>query len=190
MSEENGWMDKETYHPERNLLIDAEREAARGFDKAMITLSAGALALSLTFVKNIAPSPSNHFLLFLAWAAFILSLLVILVSFLCSQAGMRRQRQIIDTDLMRVCRARDQKNCWHKTVIRLNLVSMVSFVVGVILLALFAGLNLPRKESHEQEHIAPAREGRQTVGGEGVFATGGARATCSICRAFSGKRGS
>ncbi|MCX5649250.1 MAG: hypothetical protein NTX40_09180 [Planctomycetota bacterium] len=147
MSEENGWMDKEAYHAERNVLIDAEREAARGFDKAMITLSAGALALSITFLKNIAPSPINEWLLFAAWAGFGSSLLFILTSFLCSQAGMRRQRKIIDADFMRVCRARDQKNIWQKAVIKLNLVSMVSFVVGVILLALFAGSNLPGKET-------------------------------------------
>jgi hypothetical protein len=147
MSEENGWMDGETYHAERHLLIDAEREAARSFDKAMITLSAGALALSITFVKNIAPNASKEWLLFAAWAAFALALVVILVSFVCSQAGMRRQRQIIDKDFTRACRASEQRNCWQKIVSGLNLTSIVIFVVGVILLALFAGSNLPGKEN-------------------------------------------
>ena len=145
MSEENGWMDKEAYNAERSVLIDAEREAARGFDKAMITLSAGALALSITFVKNIAPNPANEWLLFVAWAGFTSSLFFILASFLCSQAGMRRQREIIDADFNRDCKAREQKNCWQKAVIGLNTLSMISFVVGVILLALFAGSNLPGK---------------------------------------------
>jgi hypothetical protein len=44
---------------ERNLLIDAKRDAARSFDQTMITLSGGALALSLTFVEKLAAIPHN-----------------------------------------------------------------------------------------------------------------------------------
>ena len=45
---------QEDYHKERKVLIDGEWEAARSFDKAMLTLSAGALGLSITFIDKIA----------------------------------------------------------------------------------------------------------------------------------------
>jgi hypothetical protein len=39
------------YLDERKLLIESERAAAEGFDKTLLTLSAGAIALSVTFVE-------------------------------------------------------------------------------------------------------------------------------------------
>ena len=45
----------EVYLEERKLLVDAEREGARTFDKAILTLAAGALALSITFLEKVVP---------------------------------------------------------------------------------------------------------------------------------------
>ena len=41
----------------RVLLIDAKRDAARSFDQTVITLSAGALGISLTFAQQRATKP-------------------------------------------------------------------------------------------------------------------------------------
>ena len=87
-------MDEEANSKERYLLIDAEREAARSFDKTMTTLSAGALALSFGFVREMAGAAACKWLLYLAWAAFVLSLSSVLCSFLLSQHAMRCQRDI------------------------------------------------------------------------------------------------
>ena len=66
-----------TYLDERRLLIEAEQKGAQQFDKAILTLTAGALAISLTFIKNIAPHPKAWTIIFLAlaWFTFIVSLL-------------------------------------------------------------------------------------------------------------------
>ena len=40
------------YFDERKMLSDAERAAGEGFDKTLLTLSAGAIALSVTFVRG------------------------------------------------------------------------------------------------------------------------------------------
>lgn len=45
----------DVYLEERKLLIDAEREGARTLDKAILTLAAGALALSITFLEKVVP---------------------------------------------------------------------------------------------------------------------------------------
>jgi hypothetical protein len=40
------------------LLYDAHHDASRDYDQAILTLSAGTLALSVTFVHDITPSPA------------------------------------------------------------------------------------------------------------------------------------
>jgi hypothetical protein len=48
--------DRRTYQQyldERKLLIEGERAAGEGFDKTLLTLCAGAIALSVTFVEKV-----------------------------------------------------------------------------------------------------------------------------------------
>ena len=71
-----------TLYKERDNVVDSSREAASSFDKNMLTLSAGALALSITFIKVIPPLANNFPYLVTSWVFFSLSLLSTLVSFL------------------------------------------------------------------------------------------------------------
>ena len=90
--------ERKGYLEERTLLIDAEREASRNFDRYILTLSAGALALSLAFVRELAPTPHSGSTILLAgvWLAFGLALIITLLSFLVSQTALRRQRDLLD----------------------------------------------------------------------------------------------
>jgi len=132
----------------RNLLIDADRESARSFDKAMITLPAGALALTITFIKEISPFPTNTWLLYIVWGSFILSLLSILISFLTSQSAIKTDIEKLDDELRDIAdelrdNTNDKKNyadCWTNL---LNMFSIGSFIVGVSFLVVFAIINLP-----------------------------------------------
>jgi hypothetical protein len=81
---------------EREILIDELREASRNFDQNMLTLSAGALGLSITFVNLIAPKPQGTSCLIYAWCFFIGALLSTLISFLTSQSACRKQMMNID----------------------------------------------------------------------------------------------
>ena len=134
---------RQTYLEERKLLIDAEREAARSFDKAMITLSAGALGLSITFIRQLSPIlPQARLLLYVAWGSFIFALLVMLLSFLFSQSAMRKQRDILDQEYAETATTK-VKNNWATITNWLNRVSIGLFILGVIFLALFSIKNLP-----------------------------------------------
>jgi len=104
------------------------------------------LALSIAFIKDIAPHPTKALLLYFAWGAFSCSLFLILLSFLCSQSGMRRQCQILAESIQKGLDPRSLKNRWRKPVICLNWLSAVVFLVGVVLLAAFVGYNLAGKE--------------------------------------------
>src|SRR5687768_15761433 len=78
------------YLKERETLIEGERNAAENFDKAMLALSGGVFAVSLTFIQDIVPDPVATPLLLVSWLGFALSLLATLVSFLSSQDAWRR----------------------------------------------------------------------------------------------------
>ena len=158
---------------EREILIDELREASRSFDQNMLTLSAGALGLSITFVNLIAPNPQGTRYLIYAWYFFIGSLLSTLISFLTSQSACRKQminvdHMINDSKVELKCgwkyiipwwmkknkaKCKDcySKNCWSRVTLYLNILSITLFVLGVMSFAIFAGRSLANKENQKKE---------------------------------------
>src|SRR5262245_49255997 len=58
------------------------------YDRTMVTLAGGALAISITFLEKVAPHPvpkDTVWILWVSWGSFVVSLLAILVSMLTSQ---------------------------------------------------------------------------------------------------------
>jgi len=135
--------ERQEYTEERKLLINAELESAKSFDKAILTLSAGAIGLSITFIQQLAPTLQAEKLLCVAWSGFILALLSTLSSFLLSQSALRKQREILDKDYEGKQSTQELKN-WQATITNwLNWLSIIFFIVGVIHLALFSINNFP-----------------------------------------------
>lgn len=130
----------EVYLDERRTLIEAEQKGAQQFDKAILTLGAGALAISLTFIKNIAPNPQAWTIIWLAsaWIAFILSLLSTLCSFLTSQSACRKQIDILENDFLSSNDPKKSNNKFAVWTNRLNIFSIISFILGIIFLAVFS----------------------------------------------------
>lgn len=135
----------QAYLDERRILIDLEKESSRSFDKAMLTLSAGALGLSITFIRQISPSPLPGTFGFLkvAWICFALSILTTLISFLLSQSAIRKQREILDQDYQKGSNVKEQDNWLASATNALNWVSVLFFTVGIGLLSWFSIENLP-----------------------------------------------
>jgi len=135
--------ERQEYLEERKLLINAEVEGSKSFDKAILTLSASAIGLSITFIQQLTPTPQVEKLLYVAWSGFILALLSTLSSFLLSQSALRRQREIIDQYYENKKSAQKLKN-WQAIITNwLNWLSIVFFIVGVIHLVLFSINNFP-----------------------------------------------
>jgi hypothetical protein len=78
---------RDVHLEERAQLIDAARESARTFDKAVLTFGAALFGFSVAFLKDVAPHPAPGTLCWLggAWTLFSMGLLTILLSFLFSQ---------------------------------------------------------------------------------------------------------
>jgi len=136
------------YLEERKSLVDAKREGSRLFDKAILTLTAGAFGLSLTFIRQIVPSikPETMFILIFAWIGFCISLLSTLISFLTSQSACLRQIEILEAEYLDDLSNQDKKNNFENKASdrtgRLNVISISAFIIGVIFLVIFSIFNL------------------------------------------------
>ena len=138
------------YLAERKSLIEAEREGAQAFDRAILTLAAGAFGLSLAFLKQIAPdgvTPGTVPALVGAWICFCVSLLSTLISFLTSQAACARSIRIMEATYFSpkeppAVETGKQSNAAAAWTGRLNVTSIVAFMLGVVLLAAFSIQNI------------------------------------------------
>ena len=138
-------MDESQYVEFKKQAAEGLLSAANQFDKAILTLAAGALAISLTFVKDIAahPDPATVRLLGCAWSGFIGSILFTLLSFQASMFAFQRHDRIIDTICANPDIDRSQLgNPWSAVTIVLNALSLVAFVAGTLLLTFAVYSNL------------------------------------------------
>lgn len=136
------------YLEERKSLVGAKREGSRLFDRAILSLTAGAFGLSLTFIRQIVPSIKSGtvFILICAWSGFCISLISTLISFLTSQSACSKQIEILEGEYFDNHNSQDRKiNHRNKPAIwtkRLNILSIFTFIIGVIFLAIFSIVNL------------------------------------------------
>ena len=120
----------------RAVLVDAHRRSSEAYDKAVMTLSGGALAISLTFIHDVAPHPTHKGLLAWSWGLLALSLLLILVSFVASQYAILRR--IKEEDGLPVSRW----NLPSGATVALNFASGAAFIAGVACMVRFAWFNI------------------------------------------------
>ena len=127
----------------RDRLEQAYLDQAKAYDKAVMTLSAGTLAISLTFVKDVidTPRPGTVIFLALAWTALALSIVAILISMLTSQWALRKTIAQVDRGEEQQLRA--EPGGWRSRLTSaLNVSAAVGFVLGVVFLAWFAIANI------------------------------------------------
>ncbi|MBV8544036.1 MAG: hypothetical protein JO093_03515 [Acidobacteria bacterium] len=127
------------YLDERRLLIDGERAAGEGFDKILLTLCAGAIALSVTFVEKVGASGQCKPLLYTSWGVLAFGLLLNVRAFLLLQNSYDRLLDMNDEtyDSGRT----SLTNPFRTRVGDYNHYSFWCFVIGITLLLIFAGVN-------------------------------------------------
>ena len=128
----------------RKHLQSAEQKAQEDFDKTVLSLSGGALGISLLFLKDvIGPNPvlMPH-LLFAAWLSWGASTFLVLASYYASYLALRRAiRQVDDATI------RNQKpgGIFRNLTAILNAAGAILFLVGVACMVFFANANLKSK---------------------------------------------
>jgi len=125
----------------REVLVAAEQEAQRHYDKTLLWLSGGALGVSITFVKNIVgpQALSRAGLLLLSWIFWTVSLTCVLVSFYTSRRALRKTVEQVDSDKVHEERP---GGCYTTLTEGFNIGGAVFFLLGVVHMIAFVYCNL------------------------------------------------
>jgi hypothetical protein len=125
--------------------LEAQLQAAYDqFDKAILTLSGGALALSIGFIKDVVPLSRALWkpLLVTSWLGFALAVLLTVVSFQVSQRAYEFQIDCAqDYYVNNRVDALKRRNHYSVCVRRLNIVAIVTFMLAVVLTICFVAEN-------------------------------------------------
>lgn len=128
----------------RSLLITAEQKSQEDYDKTLVSLSGGALGLSLLFIENVIgdSNPVSPGFLVGAWVLWVLSLAAVVLSYFCSGVALRKSIEQCD------------KNDYTggvggkaaKATLFLNAASGILFILGVVSIIIFCSKNIGVKE--------------------------------------------
>lgn len=135
----------------RELLQKLEVESQITYDKAVMTLSGGALAISFAFVKDFTPidGAQDIIILLTAWTLWGLSLAAVLASHYLSTLALRHAINAMDDG------AQEKKpNQYDAATAMLNAASGAFFILGVICLVTFVCLNMEDTNVERKEPTA------------------------------------
>jgi len=129
------------FYEQRKSYLDATLAAYKSFDKAMITLSAGALTLSIAFIKELAPGPRAEtlWLLHTSWTLFGVALVIILTSFVASQYAWRRAMRREDMAFKNEVDSGESP--WAVATQWMNAICLLTFGAGVVSFVCFCVAN-------------------------------------------------
>ena len=132
---------------ERNRFLRTKSEQAKAYDQIILTFSAGAIGISLTFAERIAPSPVHPWLMYSSWIAFGLAVVSVVASFVVSQVAIENELVYIDivhravTDDSDIPAYRVNRHTELTKVF--NISSGVMFIFGIGFLVAFGMANWP-----------------------------------------------
>jgi hypothetical protein len=146
-------MDK-ALHEYRQHLVLAEQKAQEDYDKAVLSLSGGGLGVSLAFVEKVvgAGSLRDSWLLAGSWLCWAVSIACVLYSYFLSRRALRCA--IIQVDDGQIQTRRPGGGMAVATEIA-NFSSGILFVIGAILISIFAVTNLEAKNAQVPQTIHP-----------------------------------
>lgn len=126
-------------------LVKKQISNAENLDRSVLTLSASALGLSLTFIKDIVKLPQAHTLwaLVFSWCLFGVSVVSTIISLLSSQEAIRLQILAAEKYYIHRDELALKESLASKLTTRLNLTSGFAFVTGIVLTVIFITTNLP-----------------------------------------------
>lgn len=133
----------------RTMLIEATHSLNASFDKLVVTLAGGALAVSIAFLKDIISIDQivHPWLLLTAWCLFVASLACILGEILFGIEAY--QMAIRQLDNGTIHKERPGKNfsiisCW------LQRLATIALIVGLLLLSTFTLVNIGDRNASRQ----------------------------------------
>ena len=135
----------------RHGLIDTQRKLNESYDKLLITLSGGALALSITFLKDVIGTKAIIYpqLILISWGLFVLSLAAILGEILFGIKAHKKAIHQVDEGSIYEQKVGGRSSSLSTI---LHWVAALSLIIGLLFISTFAfynvGENNVRKETN------------------------------------------
>ena len=168
----------ESYTKERDALREDALQSGERYDKAILSLAGGALALSVTFLEKIAPHPFvwSYALLGVAWLCLIVAILLELYALAKTQTVTNMQMDLAGAEYLAYLRSSPEGQSVappasepvkpqeeidrHKKRTRgLNTWSLRSLTAGIGLICLFSLVNLFSRNTNDL-HMAKSEQTR------------------------------
>jgi hypothetical protein len=123
---------------------DGAHAALESFDRAILTLSAGALGLSLVFIKDVVPLPAaiGLWLLFWSWGLLGAAILLTLFSFIASHQAFEHQKNVAFEHYMKENDQLNTRTTWSLVTRYVTYVAGVFFLTALALTLAFAIQNM------------------------------------------------
>ncbi len=134
------------------------KSGSENFDKYMVTLSSGALGISLTFIKDIVPLKQAVFVpaLIVSWVSFVACILTTLISFRLSIRSLEKMMPYLDAYYLKgETEAFNQhlKSLSTRAVDWCANIGIGLFISGLILTMLFVSKNVFKETSQMSDPI-------------------------------------
>jgi hypothetical protein len=171
----------EELHDEyRQKVWEDTKSGTENFDKYLLTFSSGALGLSLAFVKDVAPIGQAVWIpsLFVSWVAFLLCILVTLISFRISILALEGMLPHLNEFYLNSNAGAFDKHreSWlTKAVEWLAWVGIILFICGVFFTMMFVYANIQeanRMNAKENSKTTLIRAERMDFAGKDRFDEG------------------
>jgi len=123
----------------RNNLITAEQKSQDSYDKTIVSLSGGALGVSILFIKDVigGAEPLCSHLVLVAWGLWAGSISSVILSYFFSRIALRKTIEQVDKGDF----SAGVGGCASTVTAVFNILSGTLFIVGIIFLILFVKSN-------------------------------------------------
>jgi uncharacterized membrane protein YgcG len=147
---------RDVYKSTRDDLLGRQLSNSEKFDNAVLTLSTGALGLSLAFIKDIVPVKMAIYLWVLktSWCFFGLSIVLTLLSFFVSQFAINKQLEYAEEYyLNKKEEYLKRKNHFAIMTNYINYSSCLLFVAAIVFTVIFVSSNIGGQDMTETKNI-------------------------------------
>ena len=119
-------------------IYEAYFESAKQFDKNILYIASGALAISFSFIKDIVNLKDSicNFILIISWIDLAIVILLSLISHYISKQALNEKLKFF------YHKKQPKANKLNSIVIILNISMIILLILGIIILVTFVGINL------------------------------------------------
>lgn len=146
--------------------VNTKIEMSNAFDKAIITLSSGAIFLSMIFISDVINTnyPVYAALLYASWISYAVTIISLLLGFMLSQKVMDyvifslNEMLAVQTKFENIASIEETPSSkkmkkYGRCVSLSNAISMIFFVIGTILLLTFSYINIEKGKPEMNNQI-------------------------------------